>query len=86
MPIALSYRGNETSNATLWLYYVLDGSISNSDRSKISALLQSAQAGSGAQPASYSVSTGVISWGVKRPGREVKHSPPSNSEARNGES
>jgi hypothetical protein len=24
--------------------------------------------------------------GVKRPGREVKHSPPSNSEARNGES
>jgi hypothetical protein len=36
------------------------------------------QTGSGAHPASYPMGNGVSSPGVKRPGREADHSPPSN--------
>jgi hypothetical protein len=41
------------------------------------------QTGSGAHPASYPMSTGVLSWGVKWPGREANHSPPSSTETKN---
>jgi hypothetical protein len=38
-------------------------------------LLHSIQTGSGVHPASYLMGTGALSLGVKRPGREVDHSP-----------
>jgi hypothetical protein len=41
------------------------------------------QNGSGAHPASYAMGTGALSLGVKRPGREVDHSPPSDAEFKN---
>jgi hypothetical protein len=39
------------------------------------SLLHSAQTGSGAHPASYSLSIGISFPGVKLPGRETNHSP-----------
>jgi hypothetical protein len=41
------------------------------------------QTGSGAPPASYPVGTWGSFPGVKRPGRETDHSPPSNAEVKN---
>jgi hypothetical protein len=40
------------------------------------------QNGSGAHPASYPMGTGVSFHGVKRPGREADHLPPSNAEVK----
>jgi hypothetical protein len=40
------------------------------------------QNGSGAHPASYPMGTGAFSPGVKRPGREADHSPPSSAEVK----
>jgi hypothetical protein len=40
------------------------------------------QNGSGAHPASYPMVPGVLSLGVKRPGRETDHSPPSSAEVK----
>jgi hypothetical protein len=40
------------------------------------------QTGSGAHPVSYPLSNGALSLGVKRPGREAGHSPPSTSEVK----
>jgi hypothetical protein len=37
------------------------------------------QTGSGAHPVSYPMGTGALSLGVKRPGREADHSPPSSA-------
>jgi hypothetical protein len=42
-------------------------------------LLHRVQTGSGAHPTSYSMSNRVSSFGVKRPGREADHSPPSGA-------
>jgi hypothetical protein len=43
------------------------------------------QTGSGVQPASYRVGAGsTLSPGVKRPGSEADHSPPSSAEVKNG--
>jgi hypothetical protein len=39
--------------------------------------------GSGAHPDSYPMVPGTLSLGVKRPGREADHSPPSSSEVKN---
>jgi hypothetical protein len=47
-------------------------------------LLHSLQTCSGAHPASSSVGTVILSPGVKRPGREPHHSPPSIAEVKNG--
>jgi hypothetical protein len=41
------------------------------------------QTGYGAQPASYPMGTGVSFSGVKRPGCEADHSPPSSAEVKN---
>jgi hypothetical protein len=41
------------------------------------------QNGSGVHPASYPMGTGALSLGVKRPGREAEHSPPSSAEVKN---
>jgi hypothetical protein len=42
------------------------------------------QTGSGADPASFTMSTGVLSPGVKaRPGRDAHHLPPSSAEVVN---
>jgi hypothetical protein len=41
------------------------------------------QSGSGEQPASYRIAPGLLSPGVKRPGREVHHSSQSNVEIKN---
>jgi hypothetical protein len=40
------------------------------------------QTGSGAHPASYEWVPGVLSLGVKRPGREANQSPPSSAEVK----
>jgi hypothetical protein len=40
------------------------------------------QNGPGAHPASYPMVTGVLSLGVKRPGREADHSPPTSAEVK----
>jgi hypothetical protein len=40
------------------------------------------QNGSGALPASYPMGTGDSFLGVKRPGREADHSPPSSAEVK----
>jgi hypothetical protein len=41
------------------------------------------QNGSGVHPVSYPMDTGGLSLGVKRPGREADHSPPSSAEVKN---
>jgi hypothetical protein len=40
------------------------------------------QTGSGAHPAFYQMCTGALSLGIKRPGREADHSPPSSAEVK----
>jgi hypothetical protein len=40
------------------------------------------QSGSGAHPASYAMGMGALSLGLKRPGREADHSPPSIAEVK----
>jgi hypothetical protein len=40
------------------------------------------QNGSGAHPTSYPMEPGALSLGVKRPGREADHSPPSRAEVK----
>jgi hypothetical protein len=40
------------------------------------------QNGSGAHPASYTMGTRALSLGIKRPGREADHSPPSSAEVK----
>jgi hypothetical protein len=37
------------------------------------SLQRNVHTGPGAHPMSYSVSTGVLSWGLKRPQRKVNH-------------
>jgi hypothetical protein len=49
-------------------------------RNKYIYLFQCFQTGSGAHPASYPMGTGALSPGVKRPGREADHSPPTSAE------
>jgi hypothetical protein len=46
------------------------------------ALHHRIQNGSGAHPASYQWVPGALSLGVKRPGREADHSPPSSAEVK----
>jgi hypothetical protein len=46
------------------------------------SLLHSVHYGYGVHPASYPMDT--VSLGVKRPGREAEHSPPSSAEVKKG--
>jgi hypothetical protein len=46
------------------------------------SLHQRVQNGSGAHRASYPIDTKALSLGVKRPGREGDHSPPSSAEVK----
>jgi hypothetical protein len=46
--------------------------------------LHNVQTGREAHPASFPMSTGDLSPGIKRPGREAGHSPPSSAEVTNG--
>jgi hypothetical protein len=46
------------------------------------SLYHRAQNGSGSHPASYPMGTGALSLGLKRPGREADHSPPSSAEVK----
>jgi hypothetical protein len=48
------------------------------------SLLYNIQTGSGAHPASYPIVSGTLTLGVKKPGREADHSPPSSAKAKNG--
>jgi hypothetical protein len=50
---------------------------------QVFSLRHNVQTDSGAHPASYPRATGVLSSGVKRPGREADHSPPSSAEVKN---
>jgi hypothetical protein len=52
-------------------------------RTRYFPLLQNVQAGCGAHPASCSVGTEFFR-GVKRPGRDIDHSPPTSAEIKNG--
>jgi hypothetical protein len=45
-------------------------------------LLHVVQTGSGVHPTSYTMGTGSYFPGVKRPGREVDHSPPTSAEVK----
>jgi hypothetical protein len=65
----------------LWLGYGLDnrGSISDS----AGFLHQNAQTGSETHPSSYTIGIGVLSLGVKQPGRKANHSPSSRAEVMN---
>jgi hypothetical protein len=47
-------------------------------------LLHNVQTGCGAHPVSYPGGSGALSRGVKRPRREVEHSPTSTTEVKNG--
>jgi hypothetical protein len=49
------------------------------------SLLDSVQTDFGAHPSSYPMGTGGFFPGVKRPGCEADHSPPSSAEIKNGE-
>jgi hypothetical protein len=46
------------------------------------SLLQIVQNGSEVHPTSYPMGTGALSPGVKRPRREVDHSPPTSAEVK----
>jgi hypothetical protein len=48
------------------------------------SLLHSVQTDSGAHTASYPVGTGGDFRGLKRPGSEADHSPPSSTKVKNG--
>jgi hypothetical protein len=47
------------------------------------SLHHNVQNGSGAHPASYLMVPGALSLGLKRPGREADHSPPSSAKVNN---
>jgi hypothetical protein len=47
------------------------------------SLLHCIQTGPGIHPATYSMSTGGFSLGLKRPGREADHSNPSSAKVKN---
>jgi hypothetical protein len=65
--------------------YGLDGGIRFSVASKDFSVLHSVQTGSGAYPASYTMGTGgTVLLGIKWPGRDANHSPPSSVEVKNG--
>jgi len=55
----------------------------NSDEATDVSLLQNFQTGSESLPASYSLDTGCSFSGVKRPGHEADHEPPSSAEYQN---
>jgi hypothetical protein len=48
------------------------------------SLLHSFQTGSGSHPPSIEWVVGTLTSGVKRPGREASHSPPSSAQVKNG--
>jgi len=71
---------NLTSGRQITSYFVytrIDEACSNSQSSG------SVQTGSGAHPPSYPMDTGTLSPGVKRPGLEADHLPPSSAEVKN---
>ena len=45
--------------------------------------LQDVQTGNEAHPLSYSVGTGILLLGVKRPGRDVNHALPPSADVKN---
>jgi len=47
------------------------------------SVLPTVQTGSGANQASYSIGTGVLSLGIGRPARETDHTPPYNAGIKN---
>jgi hypothetical protein len=53
-------------------------------RARNVSLIQSVKTGSGVHTASYPMDRGDMSPRIKRPGREVDHSPPSIAETNNG--
>jgi hypothetical protein len=65
--------------------YGFDGRGSTAGRNREYSLLHSVQASSGAHLALYAMDTGGSFSGVKRPGHEAHHSPPSSAEVKNGE-
>jgi hypothetical protein len=58
------------------------GRNSSPGRVKDYSLLNVVQTGSEAQPASYPMDTGTLSPGVRRPGRETDHSPPTSAKVK----
>ena len=67
-----------------YYYYWPDGpGFKSRQRQEIFHFSKTVQTRSGAHPAFYSVATGALSPGVKRPGRKVDYSPPSSAEVKN---
>jgi hypothetical protein len=62
--------------------YRLDGRGSVPGRGTDFSILHSAHTGSGSHPASYPMGTGALFLGIKRPGTEADHSPPSSAEVK----
>jgi hypothetical protein len=58
----------------------LRGRSSSPGRGKNCSILHVVETGTGAHPASYPMGAGTLSPGVKRPGRESDHSPPTTTE------
>jgi hypothetical protein len=57
--------------------------IRDSDNATALSLLQNVHAGPGTLPAFYSLDSGFFFSGVKRPGHEADHAPPSSAEDQN---
>jgi hypothetical protein len=70
-------------NSVQWLGYELEDRGSIRGRGRFFCFRHRVQTGSGPHPASYPTSTGDYFPGVKRPGREAEHSPPSSAEVKN---
>jgi hypothetical protein len=64
------------------IYVTIEGSGFESRYGPEFSLLQVVQTGSGVHPTSYPMGTGGSFPGVKRPGREADHSPPSSAEVK----
>jgi hypothetical protein len=72
--------GNRCLSATGW---TTEGSEFESRMGQEFSLLQVVQTGSGVHPTSYTMGTGGSFLGVKRPGSDAHHSPPTSAEVRN---
>jgi hypothetical protein len=62
--------------------WTIEGSEFESRYSQKLSLLNVVQTSSGAHAASYPMDPGVLSMGVKLPGREADHSPPTSAEVK----
>jgi hypothetical protein len=77
-------NGEKASCSVRYTHYPQDGPYLayQKDTSKGSIFVM-LHTGSGAHPSPYPMGIWALSQGIKRPGREVDHSPPSSAEVKN---